>query len=944
MIILNTVKINKTVSTFYHKGKIVVSFFIIVLSLLVCDCEEEKPEPRVYPRVNTLPVTNITEEGATLNADIYSLGTEIITEYGFVWGTRTDPDIKTDNKVIISVPAREGEYTADIRSTLLENQEYTVRSYVITDEHTVYGKPVTFVSLGSLAPVITSFYPDSAAWGDTLTITGRNFSWVKVQNEVKLGEIGCGVLSSTDTTINVIIPYYLTLPESSLTVDLTGNRAEYSQKKFKLIPPSLIDFYPKQARWGDTLHIKGNKINYVTYPESYVRLGTVNCQYLIDLISDSSISVIIPYDLDVVNSTLSLKLNEFLLQGEQEFELLSPYFTFSPLEGTWGTIVTLNGKFNTITSKNDVYFNDKKASIVSSEAEQIKVTVPEDLVDIESNIIYKVNPFEITSTDTFSLKPPIINSFEPITGAGGTTVTIRGKYFGGGTLTVKFGEITADISSFNDSTIIVKVPSEGYGLVKISVTAGLQTILSASDFDVTNPQIDSFFPLTATFNDEITIIGQNLIPSGGSTNVYFGDNLAPVISATQTTIVAQVPSSIDSIPRQIRISNSQGNNATSTDFFTLLPHKINSVTPSILVCGEDIIIEGENFNPDVTKNTVLINECYLTLKSANSTQIIATVPLGLPRGTFKIKIITGGYIRLSTQEFTVNSQWLRVPSPILTTYNETFRFSMPVTGEGLANYGYICSLADDGVTYRFDPVSYSWTKLSTSANVDYSNHFYNVLELVCQDTFYLIYGLDPVLTGIDHINEFWKYKPESLQYNSNSVAFSLKNKIYFGFNSNNTNGNFFEINPSDNYLMTRSSDFPVYSYASITTCFSIDENGYVLFTNNDFWKFDSETLLWIQLTSFPGPERYISVSFVLDGYGYIGTGKYGSTTYSDVWKYDPLTDSWIFVTNMPNPRSRALALTINGKAYIGYGTYEYPQYNYIDLYDFYEFDPNYSLK
>jgi len=46
---------------------------------------------------------------------------------------------------------------------------------------------------------------------------------------------------------------------------------------------------------------------------------------------------------------------------------------------------------------------------------------------------------------------------------------------------------------------------------------------------------------------------------------------------------------------------------------------------------------------------------------------------------------------------------------------------------------------------------------------------------------------------------------------------------------------------------------------------------------------------------------------------------------------------------MPVNRSSAVAFSIGNKAYIGFGMHRVGGYLY-DLYDFYEFDPNYPAK
>jgi hypothetical protein len=217
--------------------------------------------------------------------------------------------------------------------------------------------------------------------------------------------------------------------------------------------------------------------------------------------------------------------------------------------------------------------------------------------------------------------------------------------------------------------------------------------------------------------------------------------------------------------------------------------------------------------------------------------------------------------------------------------------------------------------------------------------------VICQDTLYIIAGLPAIMIGIDQVNELWQNKMASVVHTDNGIAFSLDKKIYYGniriYSS--SNGEFYEIDPSKGYLTTVSTNFPTVN-TNVTTYFSIGNKGYVLFSNNSFWQFDSENKSWTRLADFSGPARYLATSFVIGGFGYIGSGINNDTIFGDIWRYNPINDSWSFISSMPNPRYRAVALTINNKAYIGYGIYEDPKYNYIDLYDFYEFDPNYPLK
>jgi N-acetylneuraminic acid mutarotase len=92
---------------------------------------------------------------------------------------------------------------------------------------------------------------------------------------------------------------------------------------------------------------------------------------------------------------------------------------------------------------------------------------------------------------------------------------------------------------------------------------------------------------------------------------------------------------------------------------------------------------------------------------------------------------------------------------------------------------------------------------------------------------------------------------------------------------------------------------------------------------------------WETKASFPGPHRNTSISFVINGKAYVGTGITGNTLYDDIWEYDFATDIWTQKANFPGGgRRSACAFSINGKGYITKGM------NWSGAYDdIWEYDP-----
>jgi N-acetylneuraminic acid mutarotase len=110
---------------------------------------------------------------------------------------------------------------------------------------------------------------------------------------------------------------------------------------------------------------------------------------------------------------------------------------------------------------------------------------------------------------------------------------------------------------------------------------------------------------------------------------------------------------------------------------------------------------------------------------------------------------------------------------------------------------------------------------------------------------------------------------------------------------------------------------------------------------DDFWEYDTQTNVWKQLANFPGGKRGFAVSFVIDGKGYMGTGRLyntstnESTWYKDLWQYDPATDTWTRKADFEGlARTEAVGFALNGKGYIGTGLDERGTNN-----DMWEYDP-----
>lgn len=80
---------------------------------------------------------------------------------------------------------------------------------------------------------------------------------------------------------------------------------------------------------------------------------------------------------------------------------------------------------------------------------------------------------------------------------------------------------------------------------------------------------------------------------------------------------------------------------------------------------------------------------------------------------------------------------------------------------------------------------------------------------------------------------------------------------------------------------------------------------------------------WSELAEFPGRERANAAGFTIDGRGYLGSGTYNGVCHcymDDFWLFDPESGSWEQKAPMGGgPRGHGLGFSVDGKGYIGGG-------------------------
>jgi len=200
---------------------------IAILFGILASCTKEPFSERDFPRLQTYSVSDVSPKGATFNARFIVRGNATIVEYGFVWSpvTTDDPTVSDlSDRVTFKGDITDSDFSANIEANLGKEVEYKVRAYIITSDHLVYGNKMVFKSLGSeQVPVIESFRPRKAFAGDTLFISGRNFTFNRNNIQVYIGNREAFVMQSSDTLTMARVPANANADSLDLKVSVLGS-------------------------------------------------------------------------------------------------------------------------------------------------------------------------------------------------------------------------------------------------------------------------------------------------------------------------------------------------------------------------------------------------------------------------------------------------------------------------------------------------------------------------------------------------------------------------------------------------------------------------------------------------------------------------------------------------------------------------------------------------
>ncbi len=448
-------------------------------------------------------------------------------------------------------------------------------------------------------PNIIGFTPQSGTAGTKVTVTGENFQYVTGASIGNVPVDSFKVIS--DSELSFIVPVGKT---ASVTLYIANGSLSFGQFVYDEpvdTTPVIHSFNPASGATGDVVNVYGKNFTYV----SSVTLGSTPAAGF-TIKSDSVITLTVGTGANgavKVSGTGGVdSLEGFTYIPPVVIDKTPHIYSFSPISGGTGTVVTLKGKnFGYVSS---VTLGGTPAGGFTLESDSVISVV----VANGTSGFVKVSGTEgVDSLGGFTYIPPVvidktphISSFSPVSGGTGTVVTLKGKNFGYVSSVTLGGTPAGGFTLESDSVISVVVANGASGSVKVSGTEGVDslggfTYIPPVVIDKT-PHIYSFSPVSGGTGTIVKVKGKNfndvsLVTLGGmpvSSFILESDSMLSLVVANGAS-------------GAVKVSGTAGVDSLGGFVFITLPPVIDSTPvvssfyPVTATVGTTVTIEGKWF-------------------------------------------------------------------------------------------------------------------------------------------------------------------------------------------------------------------------------------------------------------------------------------------------------------------------------------------------------------
>ena len=450
------------------------------------------------------------------------------------------------------------------------------------------------------------------------------------------------------------------------------------------------------------------------------------------------------------------------------------------------------------------------------------------------------------------------------------------------------------------------------------------------------PVFKDFFPSLGTWNDSVTVVGENFSDQNRDNIVKFGEHTATVLRSNKDTVLVLVPFQLNSASSNLSVSIFGNVANLPSKQFTLKGPVIESISPSEGAPGSTVILTGKFFNGTSTK--VYFNGIEGSLQTGTQKSVTVKAPNSMSPGPVEVKVVTGSGSLFDITSFTVKPPELLQISPSNGAEGDEIKlignFFSPEIGNNIVTFGNSGAIVTSATPTELKVIvpphvaTIDADVKVTIGNSETSSVVFSFLAPVVE-SFTPTSGYGRVVTIIGKnfrvgaYNEVFigdvqlSYAQASTPNKIEGVLLGITNthlgKVKVKFQSQ-------EGVSAQDFRMTwaKLADFPDPD-AQPTASFINSNNAYVGLGSNIFnklWRFNSTTKAWAQMANFPGQSRESYADFTAGTKGYCGGGYANSLLVNDWWEYNFANNTWTQKSNLPMPGLVRGSFAFGGIGYV----------------------------
>ncbi|KAA5546542.1 IPT/TIG domain-containing protein [Adhaeribacter rhizoryzae] len=375
-------------------------------------------------------ISNISPASGQIGNTVVISGTNLINTTDVTFnGTAASFVINNDGQITTTVPAGASSGAINVSNA---------KSSVNGPTFTVVSQP---------APTISGFTPASGPIGQTVIITGTDFTGA---TSVKFNAVPAAYTVNSNTQITATVPASATT--GSITITTSGGTVASANNFNVLLLPEIHAISPDFGSVGDIITITG--INFTGATDVSFSNG-LPAAYEVN--SDGEIIAEVP--VGAVTGPISITTTGGTATSETFTIVVSAPFIseVTPSAAMAGEIITITGV--NFSGATDVRFNGEIAAYEVISDGEIIAEVPTG-VAAGPVVVTVTTTGSTANNETFTLvvPAPAITSISPSSGKIGALVTITGTNFANA-VNVSFNGTSASFTVDNDSQITVQVPN-----------------------------------------------------------------------------------------------------------------------------------------------------------------------------------------------------------------------------------------------------------------------------------------------------------------------------------------------------------------------------------------------------------------------------------------------------------------------------------------------------